>query len=526
MARRSSGWQDWQRQQSALAREQQRQRREGERIRVAAEKERQRLYREQREQQIADKNTTLEHRVGQLQGILLGGLGRSAVINLWAAQRQTHIPPLDLGSDEMPVPQPVWEQFAPRRPGAISRAFGGEARHQRRLNAAKEEFERAARAAIEQETARQRRVVAARREREQRIQRAEADARAFNEALEEHIRRIEARSKDDVEQHLSQVFQRVPLPDDFPRNAEVTFNPRTEQAVVRFQLPTGEVIPADKSYRYLSTKDEERATQRPKREVDDLYRSVVSQVALLCVRDLFDSDKRLAEVAFNGHAYATNPATGEREYPCLISLNVSREKFPRDENLREVRPEACVRHLQAVISPHPYELEPIEPLLDFDLSKFSFVDGFDAVSTLDSRPDLMQMTPTNFEHLVRQVFEAQGCEGWTTTESHDDGVDAVIARRTAIVGGLSIVQAKRYRGVVGVSHVRELAGAMEEKKAGWGILVTTSWFTDGCWKKARDHGRMELIDGERLVYLIKEHLGKDVLIGIPKRPRPRGPRSS
>jgi restriction system protein len=37
---------------------------------------------------------------------------------------------------------------------------------------------------------------------------------------------------------------------------------------------------------------------------------------------------------------------------------------------------------------------------------------------------------------------------------------------------------------------------------------------------------MELIDGERLVYLIKEHLGKDVLIGIPKRPRPRGPRSS
>jgi restriction system protein len=29
---------------------------------------------------------------------------------------------------------------------------------------------------------------------------------------------------------------------------------------------------------------------------------------------------------------------------------------------------------------------------------------------------------------------------------------------------------------------------------------------------------MELIDGNRLVYLIKEHLGKEVLIGI-KRPR-------
>ena len=54
---------------------------------------------------------------------------------------------------------------------------------------------------------------------------------------------------------------------------------------------------------------------------------------------------------------------------------------------------------------------------------------------------------------------------------------------------------------------------MEEKKAGWGVLVTTSRFTAGCEQKARDHGRMQLIDGNRLVWLIKDHLGKDVLIG-------------
>jgi restriction system protein len=83
------------------------------------------------------------------------------------------------------------------------------------------------------------------------------------------------------------------------------------------------------------------------------------------------------------------------------------------------------------------------------------------------------------------------------------------------------VQAKRYSKVIGVSHIRELAGAMEEKKAGWGILITTSWFTPGCWEKARQHGRMELIDGERLKFLIKEYLHKDVLIGIPDRPQSR-----
>ncbi|WP_229904861.1 restriction endonuclease [Lentzea cavernae] len=80
------------------------------------------------------------------------------------------------------------------------------------------------------------------------------------------------------------------------------------------------------------------------------------------------------------------------------------------------------------------------------------------------------MSPSNFEHLVRQIFEARGAEGWTTEQSKDDGDDAVIARRTPLFGGLSIVQAKRYSRVVGVNHAREPAGAMEEK-AGWGVLV-------------------------------------------------------
>lgn len=46
------------------------------------------------------------------------------------------------------------------------------------------------------------------------------------------------------------------------------------------------------------------------------------------------------------------------------------------------------------------------------------------------------------------------------------------------VGGVTIIQPKHYKTVVGVNHIRELAGAMEEK-AGQGILVTTSWFTPG-----------------------------------------------
>lgn len=390
------------------------------------------------------------------------------------------------------MPQPRWEDFKPAEPTTLSRMVGGAARYERRTAEAKQKFEEAERRAKQAEEARLIQVNAAQVEYAAQLARERAEVAGHNAALDKYMRELSEREPTSVERYLLRVLQEAPLPGNFPRKAEVSFNRRAEQAVIRFELPPPTVIPTVSAYKYLPTKDEERETARSKSEVAEIYRGAISQTALLCLRDLFDADPSLNSIGFNGHAHTINPATGAQEYPCFISLNVERAAFPRDDNLRNVTAEKCVRHLRAIVSNHPYELEPIEPILDFDLTKFSFVEGLDAVSTLDSRPDLMDMSYTNFEHLVRQIFEAQGAEGWTTQQSNDDGVDAVIVQRRALMGGLTIVQAKHYSKVIGVSHVRELAGAMEEKKAGWGILITTSWFTSNCWDKARDHGRMEL----------------------------------
>jgi restriction system protein len=309
------------------------------------------------------------------------------------------------------------------------------------------------------------------------------------------------------------------LPSDFPKQVAVAFDPHTNGAVVRFELPPREVIPKLRGYQYIKSKDEVRPLSRPSKEVGDLYRSVVSQVALLCIRDTFEADSQIESVGFNGHLRATDPATGQAVHPCLISLSVDRSRWGQ-LSLHQVRPEACLRHLNALVSPHPYDLEPVRPIQDFDRTKYSFVEGWDVVSKLDARTVLTDMTPTEFEHLVRQLCEAQGMQSWTTRQSNDDGVDAVVFNPAPLVGGLCIVQAKRYKGVIGVQHLRELAGAMEEKKAGRGILITTSWFTAGCWQKKSEHNRMELIDGQNLVSLIKDHLHMDVLAGaMPPSPR-------
>jgi restriction system protein len=414
---------------------------------------------------------------------------------------------------------PIFEpEFVPPlAPGKLSKVFGGQGRYERELEAARQRHQADLAAAQRAERDRLRQVAAKQQEHDTTVQRVHAASQRYNEALVVLERGVTARDKASVEQYLAWVLQAVPLPSKFPQHTEVIFSPAAEQAVVQFELPPREVVPTVRAYQYVQRSDEERASNRPPKEVAAVYRGAVSQVALLCLRNLFQSDDKLESIGFNGHVHAVNPATGVREFPCMVSVYVERKSFLPDENLAAVTAETCLQRLGAIISPHPYEHEAIEPILDFDLSKFSFVEGLDAVATLDSRPNLLDMSPGNFEHLVRQIFVAQGAEGWTTTQSNDDGVDAVIAKRTALMGGLSIVQAKRYKpsSPLGPNHVRELAGAMEEKKAGWGILITTSRFTAGCEQKAREHSRMELIDGNRLVWLIKQHLGKDVLIGPP-----------
>jgi restriction system protein len=524
MARSSGGGAaEYERRQRQYEREVERARKAAVAAQKAADREARQRYLASRAADAEQRTRELDDRVEQLRTVLTRGLSRPARIGPAQLHRRAKTPPLDLGSLARPAPAPDWAQFAPQEPSALGRLFGGGARYEQKSSEARGAFDAAQAEHGRAETERQRRVAAARSGHAARAAQLQREVDDHNRSVDALLARARARAQGAVEWYLNTVLAAVPLPADFPRTAEVTYSPHGEQAVVRFELPGPAVVPATRAVQYVQTKDEQRELARPAKETGELYRLVVSQVALLCLRDVFQADPAVRAIAFNGHVWATNPATGKREYPCLISLSVERPTF-EELVLADVRPDVCLRHLRALVSPHPYDLEPIKPIVDFDLSKYRFVEGLDAVSTLDSRPDLMDLSPDEFEHLVRQVFEATGLEGWTTEHSRDDGVDAVMVNKTPGGAMLSIVQAKRYSKVVGVAHIRELAGAMEEKKAGHGILVTTSWFTAGCWQKAREHGRMELFDGPRLLALIKQHLDKDVLIGIDRPANaPTGP---
>lgn len=529
MASRSSK-PTWQREWEAAEKLRAREARQAEAAQKKADREAKAAALEQKRADVEAKKTKAERQtnkladqVDDLQSILRNGIRRPSEISPRSLKWSFAPRPFDPAVvGPLPI-EPVWESYAPPPPTILQSMFANK-RYNTRFHAARETFERAHANWRSLVQTHQQRIVEAQENhtREQEAERLRTEA--HNRAVDEVSERCRQRDRGAVEGYLGVVLKRMPRPASFPHKAEVIFDPRTEQVAVQFELPENGLIPRVRAYRYVQARDALDPVDRPAKEIGELYRLVIAQIALLCIRDLFSSDRAIKTVAFNGHVHHTNPATGKLEYPCLISLNVDREKF-EDLVLDQVKPDICLRHLEARVSPHPYELEAIMPILDFDLTKYAFVQGMDAVSTLDSRPDLMDMDPTTFEHLIRQVFMAKGdFQGWTTTPSKDDGVDAVITNKTTLVGGLVVVQAKRYKTVIGPQHIRELVGTMDEKRAGRGILVTTSWFTGGAWAKARENGRIELIDGQRLVHLIKENLGKDVLIGVDRPPNaPSGP---
>jgi hypothetical protein len=130
----------------------------------------------------------------------------------------------------------------------------------------------------------------------------------------------------------------------------------------------------------------------------------------------------------------------------------------------------------------------------------------DAVTSLDSRLNLLTLRPIELEHLIRQLFMKIGMRLWVTQASRDSGVDAVAVSEQPIVGGLWVIQVKRYSMAVGVDALRTLAGAMEDKRATKGILITTSWVSKAGRDFAARNGRIEIIDGQQLKSMLLEHL--------------------
>jgi len=328
---------------------------------------------------------------------------------------------------------------------------------------------------------------------------------------------------DALNQYFGIVLERDQLPDGFPYTSRVAYVKESRQLVIERQLPTVDIVPTVTAYRYVKSTDSITSATRPALQIREIYVKTVAQLALRTLNLLFKSDGTNAvdSVVLNCFVDTTSPETGQRVTPCLLTVRTNREVLDAHD-LRKVDPIACLKHLNAEVSPKPHELRAVRPIVNFNMVDPRFIEKPDILGQLDERPNLAVLTPPEFEGLITNLFEKMGLETRLTQASRDGGVDCVAWDMRPVVGGKVIVQAKRYKHTVGVSAVRDLNGTVVNEGAAKGILVSTSGYGTASFQFA-DKKPLQLIAGGELLYLLEQHTGVRAKIEFPEEwvdPRP------
>ena len=333
--------------------------------------------------------------------------------------------------------------------------------------------------------------------------------REANAAIDRQRERYEAREPEAIEEYCDLVLSRSTYPDWMPQEFELGYVVESSTLLVAYSLPPVDAIPRLREVVYIQSRDEFNEKELSDAQVRKLYDSLVYQIALRTVHELFESDQvgSIDSVVFNGYVTSVDRRTGLTSTACIVSLQTIREEF-LNINLAQVDPKACFKALKGVGSSKLHSLTPIAPIMEMSREDGRFVSGRDLANTLDDSVNLALMDWEDFEHLIRELFEQEfsvgGGEVKVTQASRDGGVDAVAFDPDPIRGGKIVIQAKRYTNTVGVAAVRDLYGTVMNEGANKGILVTTSDYGPDAYEFARDKP-LVLMSGANLLHLLEKH---------------------
>jgi restriction system protein len=456
--------------------------------------------------QAEDANQQLDETIASLRSILKDGMSRDPKLDFSFFIKRADERSLN-DNPNFIVPRVRSEQeFSPEPLSWFSRLWpGAEEKHQDLVAAGKREY-------LDYQNARN---VTIERRRKAFVE-LEAKTAAANKEFEEWRVSAAAGESEAITSYYRLAFDKAEYPDGFPAEYQFAYTPESKQLIVEVQFPTiADIIPTVERYKYIKSSDQIAETRKSEKSRQALYIDALAQAALRCLHDAFRADpsNNVDVVVVNAYLETVDPSTGQDIKPYVISVRISRDQFAQLA-LQNIDPISCLKHLQASVSRNPAELVAIKPIVDINMFDPRFVQEQDIISRLDSRPNLMELSPSEFESLITNLFQKMGLDTKLTQASRDGGVDCVAWDPRPVLGGKVIVQAKRYKNTVGVSAVRDLFGTVHNEGASKGILVATSGYGKAAYDFANGKP-LELITGSNLLYLLKEHSGVEAKIVMP-----------
>ena len=162
---------------------------------------------------------------------------------------------------------------------------------------------------------------------------------------------------DAIEEYVSIVFSHSVYPAQFPIEHDVEFDPTTAELRLRLLVPSPDMVPTTSTYKYTKSADEITATALPQKAYKQRYNSVVQQVALRSMYEVFKADRRglIRTIALEVGTETIDPATGRDANFLFVAVGAERDSF-LNLDLAKVIPSETLSHLGAAVSKSPYDL--------------------------------------------------------------------------------------------------------------------------------------------------------------------------
>ena len=349
------------------------------------------------------------HREG-LDGVLAATLEVDDDIDLDMLKEKPYIPPFDPGALATGSASPVAASY---QPAALTFS-------QKLIPGAKGKFERAladGQARFQADTAawqaaehkRQAALEAAKAAYLAEVARIKAAALVQHAEVDKIKAELEQGNPESIRGYFEMVLEASAWPDGFPNKAVLAYDASSKSMAVDYMLPDWSIVPEAKGYRFVKARDVIESVPESVAKRRAVYASLIAQTALRILHEVFEADRQghVETLALNCYVDTIDRATGGRHVPCILSVRTTGVSF-RLINLAAVDPAACLRGLSAAMSPSPAELAPVRPVLELKMVDKRFIQETDVLAELDSRPNLMELTPSEFELLITNLFTQTG----------------------------------------------------------------------------------------------------------------------
>lgn len=352
----------------------------------AAEREAKRLHDESRLAEVEALNSRLAQTADELESILSATLTVDDYVDLENLRVRADHPPFPRADLEEPNPAVVPESappepvfVEPEAPTGFGSMFGGRKKHAAAVAQAREAFDAEHRQwqvkaaavparqleqmqqqdALEQQRLRD--LQAARATYDGECEAREAEAAQANEKLDSLISGLAAGEHGAVREYVGIVLGNSVYPEILEVEHDYEFDPDTRELALTVLICPPDRLPTQKTYRYVKASDEITATSLPKNELKERYASVVNQVAVRTMHEVFEADRagKIQTITLQVATDANDPATGRERRVVFVGVGAERDSFITFD-LHNVVPAATLEHLGAAVSKNPYELVGID----------------------------------------------------------------------------------------------------------------------------------------------------------------------